>query len=151
MKCRIAIICAAAGAVLLGGAGSASAQVGSTTDIIMGRVFGPDSQPIANAKVQVTSAETGITRSRTTGADGRYSVLFPDGGGSYHLSVIAVGKTPVRRDIARSGDEDRIITDIQMGAVAAQLSAVQVRANRTPRPGERPEPGSTERGSIPIS
>src|SRR6266542_6149890 len=137
-------------AALLGYAPTAGAQVGSTTDIIMGRIVGPDSQPVANAKVSVTSAETGITRTKTTGADSRYSILFPDGGGSYHMTVIALGWSPVRRDVQRSSDEDRIVTEIQMGRVAAQLSAVEVRATRNRQPQlQRPEAGSTERGLPP--
>ena len=47
------------------------AQVGSTTDILMGRIAGLDSQAVAGARVEATSAETGITRTTTTGADGR--------------------------------------------------------------------------------
>ncbi|MEA2763395.1 MAG: hypothetical protein QOD47_2679 [Gemmatimonadaceae bacterium] len=128
----------------------ASAQVGSTTDILMGRVAGLDSQAVPNARVEATSLETGITRTKTTGADGRYTILFPDGGGSYRLTVRAVGMAPVTRAISRQGDEDRIITDFDMGRIATQLATVQVRA--TPRrgdPSQRPEPGSTERNLNP--
>ena len=59
-------------------AAPASAQVGSTTDILMGRVAGLDSQAVPNARVEATSLETGITRTKTTGADGRYTIVFPD-------------------------------------------------------------------------
>jgi len=41
------------------------AQVGSTTDILMGKVSGLDSQAVAGARVEATSAETGITRTKT--------------------------------------------------------------------------------------
>ena len=90
------------------------AQVGSTTDILMGRVAGLDSQAVAGARVEATSVETGITRTKTTGPDGRYTIVFPDGGGNYRLTVRALGMTPVTRNIQRQGDEDRIITDIDM-------------------------------------
>src|SRR3954469_19922620 len=125
-------------------------QVGSTTDILMGRVSGADSQAVANAHIEATSLETGITRTKTTGADGRYTIVFPDGGGSYRLTVRAVGMTPVTRTISRQGDEDRLITDIDMSQFANQLATVRVRA--TPRRGnatDRPEPGSTERSLNP--
>jgi len=128
----------------------ASAQVGSTTDILMGRIAGLDSQAVPNARVEATSLETGITRTKTTGADGRYTILFPDGGGSYRLTVRAVGMAPVTRTISRQGDEDRIITDFDMGRIATQLATVRVQA--TPRrgdPSQRPEPGSTERNLNP--
>jgi hypothetical protein len=128
----------------------ANAQVGSTTDILMGRISGRDSQAVANARVEATSLETGITRTKTTGDDGRYTILFPDGGGSYRLTVRAVGMAPVTRTISRQGDEDRIITDFDMGRIATQLATVQVRAApRRGDPSQRPEPGSTERNLNP--
>jgi hypothetical protein len=62
---------------------SANAQVGATTDIIMGRVTAGDTAGVEGARVEVTSAETGITRRKSTNGHGDYSILFPDGGGSY--------------------------------------------------------------------
>ena len=126
------------------------AQVGSTTDILMGRVAGLDTQAVAGARVEATSVESGITRTKTTGPDGRYTIVFPDGGGNYRLTVRALGMAPVTRNIQRQGDEDRIITDINMGRTATQLATVQVRAApRRGDPSQRPEPGGTERNLNP--
>ncbi|HMF87703.1 MAG TPA: carboxypeptidase regulatory-like domain-containing protein, partial [Gemmatimonadaceae bacterium] len=127
----------------------AHAQVGSTTDILMGRIAGLDSQAVAGARVEATSVETGITRTKTTGPDGRYTIIFPDGGGNYRLTVRALGMAPVTRNIQRQGDEDRIVTDIDMGRIATQLATVQVRAAPRRDPQQRPEPGSTERNLNP--
>src|SRR6476469_9091683 len=63
----------------------AGAQVGATTDISMGRVTSPDGKPVVGAKVEVTSIESQIVKTKTTNADGRYSVVFPDGGGAYRV------------------------------------------------------------------
>src|SRR5215210_6677156 len=98
------------------------AQIGSTTDILIGRIAGLDSQAVAGARVEATSVETGITRTKTTGPDGRYTIIFPDGGGTYRLTVRALGMAPVTRNIQRQGDEDRIVTDIEMGRIATQLA-----------------------------
>ncbi|HEX2694041.1 MAG TPA: carboxypeptidase regulatory-like domain-containing protein [Gemmatimonadaceae bacterium] len=150
MKSKAAAIAGTAVLAFLAFIPSAQAQVGSTTDILMGRVAGADSQAIANARVEATSLETGITRGKTTDADGRYTIVFPDGGGSYRLSVRAVGQAPVTRTISRQGDEDRLITDIQMAPIATQLATVQVRAPaRRANAAQRPEPGSTERNLNP--
>ena len=129
--------------------GRALAQVGSTTDILMGKISGLDSQAVANARVEATSLETGITRTKTTDADGRYTIVFPDGGGSYRLTIRAIGMEPVTRNIARQGDEDRLITDFTMGRNATQLATVQVRARGRNNQDQRPEPGSTERNLNP--
>ena len=69
--------------LLLAGAlsSAAHAQIGGTTDILTGLVVGPDSQPMANVIIEALSLETQITRTTTTNARGRYTLLFPDGGG----------------------------------------------------------------------
>ena len=130
--------------------GVAASQVGSTTDIVMGRVTTPEGLPLAGARVAVTSAETQITRTKTTDADGRYSVVFPDGGGSYRVQVTSIGYAPQAFNVQRVSDEDRLVHDFTMGRNATVLSSVQVRAapNRGNQ-GQRPEAGSTERALNP--
>src|SRR5207248_8536500 len=112
---------------------NAVAQVGATTDIIVGTVIGPDSQPVAGATVEVTSRETQSSRQVTTDARGRFTLLFPDGGGRYDLLVRYIGMAPAHRTAARQGDEDRIVANVQMGAAAVALEAVTVTARRSGR------------------
>ena len=69
-------------------ASRAAAQVGTTTDIITGTVIGPDSQALAGALVQAVSLETQISRHATTDARGRFTIVFPDGGGQDRKSVV---------------------------------------------------------------
>src|SRR5438045_8644563 len=84
-------------------------QVGSTTDIIMGKVTGAEGEPVVNARVEVTSNETGITRRKTTNEKGEFSILFPDGGGSYLLKVNYIGYGPYQAAVNRQADEDRLV------------------------------------------
>ena len=42
----------------------------------MGRVTSPEGVPLAGARVSVTSAETQITRTKVTGADGRAALAM---------------------------------------------------------------------------
>src|SRR2546422_1827862 len=63
-----------------------------------GTVTGPDSQPLAAAIVQVTSVETRVSRQRTTDAHGRFTIVFPDGGGRYELTARFIGMAPVQID-----------------------------------------------------
>ena len=91
------------------------AQVGSTTDIITGKITSPDGKPIVGARVDAMSIETGVTRSRTTNDKGQYTILFPDGGGSYRMAIRYLGFAPVdlharatsRRGSSRRGREAR--------------------------------------------
>lgn len=124
----------------------ARAQVGGSSDIIVGTVTGPDGRPIEGARVEVTSIETEITRSKSTNAEGRYTILFPDGGGQYRVTVRFIGMAPRVITLARLADEDRLVADVTLSPTATTLSTVVVQAERTPpRNPDRPTPGSTER------
>ena len=131
---------------LVSAGASAHAQVGSTTDIIMGRVSGPDTMPVVGARVEVTSTETGITRRKTTNEKGEFSILFPDGGGSYTLKVSFIGFGPYQANVSRQADEDRLVHNVRLTRNAQVLAAVQVRANNNQQgQQDRPTAGSTER------
>lgn len=139
-----AMLLAAAVLLMVGAMGPlaprAAAQIGETTDILTGRVLGPDGKPMADVTVAATSAESGITRTKRTGDDGRYTILFPDGGGQYRVEFRAIGFAPVSRNVARQGDEDRLVTDITVGSqVPTKLSSVQVTARRR-NPAQRGQP-----------
>ncbi len=119
------------------------AQVGSTTDIITGQVKGPGDQPIVGATVTVTSIDTHISRSHTTNSDGRYTVVFPDGGGQYRVEIRAVGYTPSEALIQRQADEDRLVANIQLSSTVHTLATVSRQAvgTRGPTPPTRAAPG----------
>jgi len=123
---------------------TAAAQVGTTTDIITGTVTGRDSQPLAGAVVQATSLETQVSRQRTTDARGRFTIVFPEGGGQYQLTVRYVGMAPTRVTIARQADEDRLVANVQMDLAIVTLEPVAVQAAQ-PRGLERLGPGATGR------
>jgi len=127
---------------------AAPAQVGSSTDIITGRVVGPDSQPLVGAKVDVVSAETQVTRSTRTNERGRYTVVFPDGGGQYRVTVSYIGLAPARIQLQRNADEDRLVADARLTLTPTQLAAVNVRG-RQGQGGQR-DAGGTERGLSPM-
>ncbi len=126
----------------------AAAQVVSSTDIIIGRVTGAQNEPIENATVTATSVETGISRSKRTDANGRYTILFPDGGGQYRLTIASIGFAPRTINLARAADEDRLVANAQLGRNVQQLGTVTVRAQRE-RPGQRGDAGGTGAGLAP--
>jgi len=138
----------AAGFLALVPVARAPAQVGTTTDIITGVVLGPDSQPLAGAVVQATSVETQISRQRATDAKGRYTIVFPDGGGQYQMMVRAVGMAPQRFTLARQADEDRLVANVTMGMAAVEIDGVTVRG-RAPNRTTVPSPGEVDRNLNP--
>jgi hypothetical protein len=126
---------------------AASAQIGATTDIIIGTVTRAEGGlPIEGANVEVISIESNVTRRARTNAQGKYTVLFPDGGGQYRVTIRALGLAPTTLTIARQADEDRLIANATMSTNPTVLAGVTVRANQSvPQQGDRPTPGSIER------
>src|SRR5579884_709239 len=76
-------------------AGPAAAQV-NATGTISGQVTDPSGAAVSNAQVRVTEQTTGVAVTKTTGADGFYTVplLKP---GSYTVDVTAPGFSPMSR------------------------------------------------------
>jgi hypothetical protein len=132
--------------LLLLAPGALAAQVGVTTDIISGRVLGPDGKPVPGARVQALSAESGVTRGATTSAEGRYTITFPDGGGRYRVTVSAPGVGVAVSTVARSADEDVLLANFRLTTQTFALQAVEARAQRAPAPGRNESAGGTERG-----
>ncbi len=125
----------------------AVAQIGATTDIITGVVRRLEGNlPLEGAQVEVLSIESNITRRTRTNAQGKYTVLFPDGGGQYQVTVRAIGLAPQQALVLRNADEDRLVHDFTMSTLPTVLSAVQVRARQdAPRDRDAPTPGTVER------
>ena len=125
-------------------------QVGSTTDILTGTITDENGAPLAGAIVEAMSLETQITRRTTTDARGRYTILFPDGGGQYQMTARYLGRQPQQTTLQRYADEDRFSWNPQLPPLAITLAPVTVhpppRAVRAP---DVPTPGSTERALSP--
>src|SRR5207244_9383857 len=91
------------------------------------------------------SIETQVSRQRTTDAHGRFTIVFPDGGGQYQVIARSIGMAAVRVTVAREADEDRLVANIRLGLASVPLEPVTVTARRGQRGQDRPTPGSTER------
>lgn len=127
--------------------GVLAGQVGSTTDVLTGVITDDQGRPIPEAVVEATSLETEITRGARTDQRGRYTILFPDGGGQYRLTVRSIGWQPFEGLVVRHADEDRLVTDVRLSSSPMRLSEVVVQGRRPPPPGgmDLPTPGSIER------
>jgi Carboxypeptidase regulatory-like domain len=103
------------------------AQAGTGVDILTGRVTDLTGKPIADAQVGVTSLRSGLTRSITTDANGRYKIYFPGMPPHYKLEVKRMGFAPAQRTVARrtKGPEEMTI-DLQLGGAPLALSMVEI-------------------------
>jgi len=100
------------------------------TDVIRGRITGPDSLPIERATVTVTSLSGNVSRSARTDKSGRYTVTFPGDEGDYFVNVAALGFATKRFEVKRTSDQEILIADARLQRVATQLDAVKVSADR---------------------
>jgi hypothetical protein len=103
------------------------AQEHSSNDILTGRVTDLAGKPVPDAQVGATSLRTGLTRSHSTDAEGRYKIYFPETAPKYALSAKRIGFSPVRRTVTRRthGPEEMTI-DLQFGGTPLALSAVEI-------------------------
>jgi hypothetical protein len=101
----------------------------STTDIIRGRVIGPDSLPIAGARITATSYLGEITKTASTDKNGRFQIIYVNGEGDYWIEVARLGFTKRRFEIRKVGDEQVMLADARLASAVVQLDAVNIRAD----------------------
>ena len=129
---------------------AAPAQIGATTDIITGTIKAENGTAIKDATIEVLSLETNVTRRARSNAQGKYTILFPDGGGEYRVTIRSIGLAPATIELRRLSDEDRLVADAVMTQNVTRLSTVAVEARQAPRGGQDlPTPGSIERAFTP--
>lgn len=102
----------------------ATAQEGP--DILSGRVYGPDGQPMAGVRVEAISLETEVVRTAVSEDDGRYVILFPDPTGLYEVRVVQLGYAEQIFTVVREGDEDVLLRDIHLETQAIALGGLEV-------------------------
>ena len=130
--------------VLLFNATNASAQ--SATEIIRGRVFGPDSVPIAQAEVRVTGLVSRMSQSARTDARGAYTLVFPQAEGEYLVGVRRVGFLTASFRLARVGLSPVLGSNVYLQAASQVLERVIVTAG--PAIGERSAIGEVGSGAL---
>jgi hypothetical protein len=107
-----------------------------TSDVITGQVTDANGAPIPGARVTALAAETEMTRTATTNPQGRFTLVFPDGGGQYRITVSYPGLTPVTRTLTRTGDQDVLIANVRLTPQPVVLEGVSVTA-RNDQPDRR--------------
>jgi hypothetical protein len=103
------------------------AQVEARADILTGRVTDLTGKPIADVQVAATSLGSGLTRTHTTDAEGRYKVFFPETAPKYVVQAKRMGFAPVQRTITRrTSNPEQMTIDLQLGGVPLALSMVEI-------------------------
>ena len=103
---------------------------GQQADLLTGLITSGDGRPLPGARVEAVSLETELTRSVVTGMDGRYLLLFPDGGGLYVLRVSYLGMTEELRPVIREGVEDLLVANFTLYPHPIALEQILVQVER---------------------
>ena len=111
-------------------ASAANAQAGTATDVIVGRVTNAETgAPLMSAIVTATSVVTQQVRNARTGPDGRYVLVFAEGGGRFVVQARAIGYGPVTSTFERRAETDRIRGDFALKQMALALDTIVVIAS----------------------
>ena len=102
----------------------------SQTDVIRGRVTGPDSLPVEGVHIKATSNQGLVAKTTTTDKNGRFTIIYINGEGDYWLDFTRLGFAPKRFELKKIGDEEVMIANARMTSTIATLDAVDVVANR---------------------
>jgi hypothetical protein len=106
------------------------AALRAQTDVVRGRVIGPDSTPVERATITVTSLRGTVSRSTRTDKDGRYTVAFPGTDGDYFISVAALGFASKRFEVKRTADQEILVGNARLAVIAQQLDVMKIDATR---------------------
>src|SRR6478672_10132431 len=93
------------------------AQAQATTEIIRGRVFGPDSIPVADAEVMVTGLATNAMQKTRSDRSGVYTLLFANPEGDYVVAVRKVGYTSSAFRLTRVGISSLLGRDVYLQSI----------------------------------
>jgi hypothetical protein len=105
-------------------------QAQQQLDVIRGLITGPDSLPIAGARVTATSLSGNVNRNARTDTRGRFTITFPGGDGDYFVTVTALGFAPRRFEVKRSADQEVLLADARLSRTVALLDEVRVLGSR---------------------
>jgi Carboxypeptidase regulatory-like domain len=116
-------------------------------DVIRGLITGPDSIPIAGARVTATSLSGNVNRNGRTDTKGRFTITFPGGDGDYFITVTALGFAPKRFEVKRTADQEVLLADSRLSRAVTQLDEVRVVGDRprTNRDDRTPDISGSER------
>ncbi|HMA24305.1 MAG: carboxypeptidase-like regulatory domain-containing protein, partial [Gemmatimonas sp.] len=99
-------------------------------DIVRGRVLSDSGAAVRAADVIVTRTSDRVAKATTSGADGTYSVDWPDGTGDYALTVSATGFKAVSIHVVRADGDSVLVADVRLSAIAQRLAPVVTQARR---------------------
>jgi len=109
-------------------------------DVLTGRVTRDGGAPISGARVEVMSVELETTRSVLTDQNGRFMLIFPDGGGVYMVRVSFLGMADQVATVMREASEELLLRDFVLVSQAIALEGITATAvGGTPGQGQAGE------------
>jgi hypothetical protein len=99
------------------------------SDLLTGVVRSQEGQPLINVTIEAVSLETDIMRTALTDQDGRFTILFPDGGGQYRLTARRIGIVPAETILIRYADEAQLVWNVELRSQAVRLEDIEVTAD----------------------
>ncbi|HUF51089.1 MAG TPA: carboxypeptidase-like regulatory domain-containing protein [Longimicrobiales bacterium] len=146
-RARGALWCAFA---VLSAVAVSALPLAAQTDVIRGKVTGPEGQPLAGVRVTATSLPGSVTRESQTNPQGNFQIVFPGGPGDYIMGFALFGYNFRQFQVKRLADEDVLIADARLSPVQLDSLVVVAEAQqRVNRNLQTPDVSGTERTIMP--
>lgn len=120
-------------------------------EIVRGRIFGPDSLPLAGASVTVLGVTSQVSHTVRTNDRGLYTVLFTDPEGDYLVTIRHLGMAPQTHRVTRMGTTSQmLVLDVRLAVAAQVLEPVTIAGamRRAPSVGDALSVGGDERNAL---
>lgn len=105
---------------------------GVTTAGVMGRVLGPEEEPVADARMELRRDETGVVYTTSTDAAGRFNFTNLRPGGPYTLTASRIGLQTISRGELTLSIGQRMTIDIRLSETAVPLPELSIRVQTDP-------------------
>lgn len=99
-------------------------------DVIRGRISDLAGKPIKDASVIATSVGSRVRKTARTDSDGSFSVIFPNGDGSYSIEVNAIGYAKRSFNLHKNAGDEVLIADARLSPTGSNLEAVRIVSTR---------------------
>lgn len=118
------------------------------TEIIRGKVTGPDGKPIADASVTITGLTTQEVKPAKSNEKGIFTALFTNAEGDYLISVRKIGYSPYNTRLTRTGLSTVLVADIPLKEVAFELDTITVLGRKNTPKGDEASVGGFEQNLL---
>ncbi|HEX3926618.1 MAG TPA: carboxypeptidase-like regulatory domain-containing protein, partial [Gemmatimonadales bacterium] len=118
------------------------------TEVLRGKVTGPDKKPVPGVAVEITGLVTQTVSTAITNDKGIYTALFTNAEGDYILTVRRIGFAPITTRVTRTGISSVLATDFELQPMAVVLDSITALGRKLGGVDGQPSVGGVELNAL---